>query len=78
MNQSVGGTAHDAPLKFPVDAISGMDQGAVSTLYKTGEEHFTTLHFTEASGRVRVEPRYWFPMREPARFCETPETFFLS
>jgi hypothetical protein len=78
VNRNVGGKAEDAPHKFPADPIPGIEQAAATTLYKTGEEHFATLHLTEASGRVRVEPRYWFPGREPARFCESPDSFFLS
>jgi hypothetical protein len=78
VNQSVGGKAHDAPLKFPLDPIPGVEQAAVATLYTTAEEHVTTLHFVEASGRVRVEPRFWFPRRDPAGFCETPDAFFLT
>ena len=74
VNRAVGGRAHGPPSKFPPQPIAGVSQVPMDEKpgYRTAEEHFVTLHFTEHSGIVEVQPRYWFPRRDNRAIPETP------
>ncbi len=63
VDKRVGGKSEDAPPKFPPDSIPGLVQSPTRTFYRTADDQFATLHFTERTGRVRMRVRYWFPKR---------------
>jgi hypothetical protein len=74
VNAAVGGQAHGPPDKFPPMPIDGLAQVPMDPQpnYRTAENHFATLHFTEASGIVEVQARYWFPHRTNSSVPDSP------
>lgn len=79
VNRAVGGTTHDPPDKFPPLSVEGISPVPMDKKpdYRTAEDHFVTLDFTERSGIVEVQPRYWFPQRDDRLVPETPSPLKL-